>query len=83
MPKDVSNMRHAPREQQQRPLNAPIVNPTDPYQSKAEELHRYGAWVMSCLPRYVQQFSVWKDELTVYISPSGVIPVFSFLKCAS
>jgi len=24
---------------------------------------------------------VWKDELVIYIPPSGVIPVFSFLKC--
>ena len=36
---------------------------------------------MGCLPKYIQQFSVWKDELTIYIPPSGVIPVFSFLKC--
>ena len=35
---------------------------------------------MSCLPKYIQQFSVWKDELTIYIPPSGVIPVFKFLK---
>jgi len=26
------------------------------------------------------RFSVWKDELTIYISPGGVIPTFSFLK---
>lgn len=26
------------------------------------------------------RFSVWKDELTIYIPPSGVLPVFSFLK---
>jgi NADH dehydrogenase (ubiquinone) Fe-S protein 3 len=38
---------------------------------------------MSCLPKYIQQFSVWKDELVIYIPPSGVIPVFSFLKCKS
>lgn len=35
---------------------------------------------MSCLPKYVQQFSVWKDELTLYVPPSGVIPLMSFLK---
>ncbi|KAL3962737.1 hypothetical protein ACCO45_004260 [Purpureocillium lilacinum] len=61
-------------------LKAPIVNPADKYQSKADNLHRYGAWLMGCMPKYIQQFSVWKDELTIYISPSGVIPVFSFLK---
>jgi NADH/F420H2 dehydrogenase subunit C len=26
------------------------------------------------------RFSVWKDELTIYIPPSGVLPVFNFLK---
>jgi NADH/F420H2 dehydrogenase subunit C len=35
---------------------------------------------MSCLPKYIQQFSVWKDELCIYIPPSGVISVISFLK---
>ena len=61
-------------------LHAPIVNPSDKYASKADSLHTYGQYLLSCLPKYVQQFSVWKDELTIYISPSGVIPVFTFLK---
>lgn len=80
MPKEAHNMRKAPRDHIGE-LKAPIVNPADKYQTKAENLHRYGAWVMGCLPKYVQQFSVWKDELTIYISPSGVIPTFTFLKC--
>jgi NADH dehydrogenase (ubiquinone) Fe-S protein 3 len=59
----------------------PLVNPADKYAAKADDMHRYGSWLMGCLPKYIQQFSVWKDELVIYISPSGVIPVFSFLKC--
>ncbi len=39
-------------------------------------LHQYGQYLVSCLPKYIQQFSVWKDELCIYISPAGVIPVF-------
>lgn len=74
-------MRMAPRDHIGE-LKAPIVNPADKYQSKADNMHRYGAWVMGCLPKYVQQFSVWKDELTIYISPSGVVPTFTFLKCS-
>lgn len=62
------------------PLKAPIVNPTDKYADKADSLHTYGQYIISCLPKYVQQFSVWKDELTIYVSPSGIIPVFTFLK---
>src|SRR5438477_3900725 len=61
-------------------LSAPIVNPSDKYQAKADGLHAYGQYLLSCIPKYIQQFSVWKDELTIYIPPSGVIPVFSFLK---
>lgn len=80
LPKDAKNMRFAEREKLGS-LEAPIVNPADKYQSKADNLHRYGSWLMGCLPKYIQQFSVWKDELTIYICPSGVIPVFSFLKC--
>lgn len=80
LPKDAQNMRKAPREKLGS-LQAPIVNPADKYASKADDMHRYGAWLMSCLPKYIQQFSVWKDELTIYICPSGVLPVFSFLKC--
>ncbi|KAK3401939.1 NADH-ubiquinone oxidoreductase 30.4 kDa subunit, mitochondrial [Sordaria brevicollis] len=74
-----SNPRNFPREAQGI-LNAPVVNPADKYQSKADNLHKYGSWLMGCLPKYIQQFSVWKDELTIYIPPAGVIPVFSFLK---
>lgn len=57
-----------------------MVNPTDKFQEKAASLHTYGQYLLSCMPKYIQQFSVWKDELTIYIPPSGVIPVISFLK---
>ncbi len=80
LPKDAQNMRKAPREPVGT-LQVPLVNPADKYASKADNMHKYGSWLMSCLPKYIQQFSVWKDELTIYICPSGVIPVFSFLKC--
>jgi len=61
-------------------LKAPIVNQADIYSDRALPLHQYGQYLMSCLPKYIQQFSVWKDELCIYICPSGVIPVFTFLK---
>ncbi|KAI9859195.1 MAG: NADH-ubiquinone oxidoreductase 30.4 kDa subunit, mitochondrial [Vezdaea acicularis] len=73
------NMRRAERPPMGK-LHAPIVNPSDKYSSKSEPLHAYGQYLLSCLPKYIQQFSVWKDELTIYIAPSAVIPVISFLK---
>lgn len=57
-----------------------MVNPADKYADKATSLHKYGQYLLSALPKHIQQFSVWKDELTIYIPPSGVIPVISFLK---
>ncbi|RMJ27180.1 hypothetical protein PHISP_01949 [Aspergillus sp. HF37] len=73
------NTRHAQRPPEGE-LRAPIVNPVDKYQGLADGLHNYGQYVMSCLPKYVQQFTVWKDELSICIPPSGMIPVMSFLK---
>ncbi|KAF2091687.1 hypothetical protein K490DRAFT_31896 [Saccharata proteae CBS 121410] len=76
---DLPNLRHAQRSESGI-LHAPIVNPADKYVEKGEALHKYGQYLLACLPKYIQQFSVWKDELTIYIPPSGVIPVFTFLK---
>lgn len=36
-------------------LKAPIVNPADKYTEKSEQLHKYGQYLMSCLPKYIQQ----------------------------
>ncbi|TVY37285.1 NADH-ubiquinone oxidoreductase 30.4 kDa subunit, mitochondrial [Lachnellula subtilissima] len=78
---DTPNLRHAQRDPDPPGgLHRAPVNPADKYAVKADEMHRYGSWLMGCMPKYIQQFSVWKDELVIYISPSGVIPVFSFLK---
>ncbi|KAL8790948.1 MAG: hypothetical protein Q9213_000373 [Squamulea squamosa] len=76
---EIPNLRHAPRPPGGK-LYAPIVNPADKYADKATSLHTYGQYLLSALPKHIQQFSVWKDELTIYIPPSGVIPVMSFLK---
>lgn len=78
--KDTPNQRLLPREPNVQ-LRSEPVNPADKYAAKAADMHKYGAWLMGCLPKYIQQFSVWKDELVIYISPAGVIPVFTFLKC--
>lgn len=35
---------------------------------------------MASLPKFVQQTSVYKDELTLYVAPSAVVPVMHFLR---
>ncbi|KAH6633615.1 NADH dehydrogenase iron-sulfur protein 3 mitochondrial precursor [Boeremia exigua] len=76
---DTPNMRYAPRGPAET-LRRAVVNPVDSLKTKGEALHKYGNYLMACLPKYIQQFSVWKDELTIYIAPAAVLPVFAFLK---
>ncbi|CAL1696449.1 unnamed protein product [Somion occarium] len=65
---------------------SPFTEPTSPnptltkYAETTEKLHHYGSYIMQCLPKFVQQFSVLKDELTLYTAPSGIIPVLTFLR---
>ncbi|KAK8843449.1 hypothetical protein IAR55_007106 [Kwoniella newhampshirensis] len=63
------------------PFNEPVgVNPADKAAPINSPLHEYGQYLLTCLPKYVQQFSVYKEELTLYIPPSGVVPVLTFLR---
>ncbi|KAF9056631.1 hypothetical protein BJ165DRAFT_1435073 [Panaeolus papilionaceus] len=50
------------------------------YGETTESLHTYGSYLMQCLPKFIQQFSVLKDELTLYVAPSAIIPVLTFLR---
>ncbi|KAJ3994025.1 NADH-ubiquinone oxidoreductase 30.4 kDa subunit [Lentinula boryana] len=65
---------------------SPFTEPTSPnpaverYAQAAESLHTYGSYLMQCLPKFIQQFSVLRDELTLYTAPSGIIPVLTFLR---
>jgi len=65
---------------------SPFSEPTSPnptvvkYAETSEQLHSYGSYLIQCLPKYIQQFSVLKDELTLHIAPSGVVPVLTFLR---
>lgn len=56
------------------------VNPADQYKEISDELQSFGAWLLACMPKFIQQTSVYKDELTVYIAPDAVIPVLMFLR---
>ncbi|CDR40878.1 CYFA0S05e05446g1_1 [Cyberlindnera fabianii] len=58
----------------------PIVNPADKYKEVGEELHKFGQYLITALPKFIQKFSVWKDDLTIYVAPAAVIPVMTFLK---
>lgn len=32
------------------------MNPVDALKTKGESLHKYGNYLMSCLPKYIQQY---------------------------
>lgn len=65
---------------------SPFSEPTSPnpaivkHAEATEALHTYGTYLMQCLPKFIQQFSVYKDELTLYTAPSAVVPVLTFLR---
>ena len=56
------------------------INPADQTADLSSPLHHYGQYLLTCLPKYIQQFSVYKDELTLYIPPSAVVPTLTFLR---
>lgn len=80
VPPGITDVRSLPRKLPEEPLRADIVNPADKYKEHVEDLHKYGRYLVTCLPKYIQRFSVWKDELTIFIAPSAVPTVFEFLK---
>jgi len=65
---------------------SPFSEPTSPnpaivqHAATTEALHTYATYLMQCLPKFIQQFSVYKDELTLYVAPSAVVPVLTFLR---
>lgn len=80
IPKGLPNLNSLPRQEPTGELHAAIENPADKYIAHGEDLHKYGKYIISALPKFVQEFTVWKDELTLHIAPSAVIPVVTFLK---
>ena len=65
---------------------SPFTEPTSPnpaltrYGEVTPRLHSYGSYLLQSLPKFIQQFSVLRDELTLHVSPSGVVPVLTFLR---
>ncbi|KAG7890724.1 hypothetical protein KL925_002288 [Ogataea polymorpha] len=76
---DMPNPRDLPRPESKE-LFRPVYDPKEKYREQGEQLHEFGRYIMACMPKFIQQYSVWKDELTVYCAPSGLVPVATFLK---
>ncbi|BEJ16554.1 hypothetical protein CspHIS471_0511590 [Cutaneotrichosporon sp. HIS471] len=69
----------------QQPSAAPFKEPTgvNPALVTAKvntPLHEFGQYLTTCLPKYIQQFSVYKDELTLYVAPSALVQTLTFLR---
>ncbi|KAI8057164.1 NADH-ubiquinone oxidoreductase 30.4 kDa subunit-like protein [Syncephalis plumigaleata] len=45
-----------------------------------EKMETYGAYLMSMLPKFIQEYQVYKDELTLCVAPSALLPVLRFLR---
>ena len=63
------------------PFSEPVgINPAEKTAPLNSPLHEYGQYLTTCLPKHVQQFSVYKDELTLYVAPQSIIPTMTFLR---
>lgn len=63
------------------PFSEPVgINPADASKSINTPMHQYGQYLTTCLPKYIQQFSVYKDELTLYVAPTGLLQTLTFLR---
>lgn len=63
------------------PFSEPVgINPATKTASINSPLHQYGQYLTTCLPKYVQQFSVYKDELTLYVPSSAIVQTLTFLR---
>ena len=45
-----------------------------------DRLRDYGIYLTACLPKYIQHWSLWKDELCLHVAPSALVPVMRFLR---
>ncbi|KAJ7042581.1 F420H2 dehydrogenase [Mycena alexandri] len=65
---------------------SPFTEPTSPnptvekHAATTAALHTYAAYLTQSLPKFIQQFSVSKDELTLYTAPSTLVPLLTFLR---
>lgn len=56
------------------------MDPKSKYAGMQKPLHEFGSYLTSCLPKFIQQYSIYKDELTLYVHPSAIVPVMTFLR---
>jgi len=55
-------------------------NPYDKAAKLQGPLHDFGSYLTACMPKYIQQFSVYKDELCLYTAPQNIVPLMTFLR---
>jgi NADH dehydrogenase (ubiquinone) Fe-S protein 3 len=54
---DLPNLRHAQRGPQGKLNHAPVINNADRTAERATAQHKYGQYLLSCMPKYVQQYA--------------------------
>jgi NADH dehydrogenase (ubiquinone) Fe-S protein 3 len=48
--------------------------------TRADYMHQFARYVMQLLPRYIEMANLYKDELTLYVTPEALVPVMTFLR---
>lgn len=76
-PEGLTDLKSLPRQTPTSALHADIVNPADKYTEHVENLHKYGKYLMSALPKFIQSFLFGRTSL-LFSFPTAVIPVMTF-----
>ncbi|KAJ1569686.1 ATPase with role in protein import into the ER [Cladochytrium tenue] len=69
-----------PRRMMATPTSDPWSTAPPDYTEINKKQQEFGRYIASCLPRFVQQISVYKDELTIHVSPAGIPATMYFLR---
>ena len=63
---DLPNLRHAQRGPQGKLAHAPVINNADRTADRATAQHQYGQYLLSCLPKYIQQYAPARQPCSSY-----------------
>jgi NADH dehydrogenase (ubiquinone) Fe-S protein 3 len=64
---DLPNLRHAQRGPQGKLAHAPVINNADRTANRATAQHQYGQYLLSCMPKYVQQYASARPQYSCYM----------------
>ncbi|KAI8865829.1 hypothetical protein GQ42DRAFT_165863 [Ramicandelaber brevisporus] len=71
---------HTTRTASQTTESAALPEADPAFRNADPQLYEFGKYLTAAMPKYIQQFSIVRDELSLHTFPEGVEPVIHFLR---